>query len=210
MPFSIAPHIRAAHVHGDLIFVDLDDDSYLCLTGCDARTVVRTLEGREHDPDDPVVTELVDAGLLRAADEHLSAFLDRSLAEDGMPPRGRTLASLRLIPSLLMGLAHYLLRRKTLLRRPPRVATGRALDEEGIACLVQDFRQLRLFLPRSGRCFIQSWLLLRLLRRRGVAAQWIFGVRTYPFEAHCWIEWQGRVLNDWAEHVHWYSPIAEF
>ncbi|GAY24786.1 MULTISPECIES: lasso peptide biosynthesis B2 protein [Sphingobium] len=210
MPLTTAPHVRAADVGKDLILLDLSDDSYLCLQGADGEDVILALRGDDHDPGNPVIREVIDAGLLRAVDNHVPTILDPTWPVDGMPPRGNALASLTLIPAVILGLVHYGLRRKALLRRPIRTAAKVRLDDAGVIRLVQRFRQLRILLPRSGRCFVQSWLLLRLLRKRGVAAEWIFGVRTYPFEAHCWVEWQGRVLNDWADHVRWYDPIARF
>ncbi|WP_150293281.1 lasso peptide biosynthesis B2 protein [Sphingobium estronivorans] len=210
MPLTTAPHVRAADVGRDLILLDLSDDSYFCLQGADAEDVILGLRGDDHDRANPVIRELVDAELLCEVDDHVPTILDPTWPIDGMPPRGDTLASLTLIPAMVLGLVHYRLFRKSLLRRPIRVAPKVRLDDAGVARLVQRFRQLRILLPRSGRCFVQSWLLIRILRKRGIAAEWIFGVRTYPFEAHCWVEWQGRVLNDWADHVRWYDPIARF
>jgi len=210
MPLTTAPHVRAADVGRDLILLDLVDDSYFCLQDSDAKDVILALRGDGHDPGNPVIRELVDAGLLREVEDFVPTILDPTWPVDGMPPRGSTLASLTLIPAMVLGIAHYRLRRKALLRRPIRTAAITRLDDAGVERLVQRFRQLRILLPRSGRCFVQSWLLIRILRKRGIAAEWIFGVRTYPFEAHCWVEWQGRVLNDWADHVRWYDPIARF
>lgn len=210
MPLTTTSNVRAANVGKDLIFLNLADDSYLCLQGADAEDVILALRGGVHDPSNPIICEVIDAGLLREVDDHIPSILDREWPIDGMPPRGSTLASLALIPSVVLGLIHYQLRRQALLRRPIRIAPKTKLDDAEVVRLVQRFLQLRILLPRSGRCFVQSWLLLRILRKRGVAAEWIFGVRTYPFEAHCWVEWQGRVLNDWADHVRWYEPIARF
>ena len=210
MPLTPSPHVRVADVDNDLILLDLPDDSYFCLSGEEADEVILALRGDEQDPESPVIAELLDAGLLRAVDDLIPSFLERPMPEDGMPPRGSTLASVTLLPAILAGLIHYQLRRKALLRRPVRTATRKTLDDAEVIRLVRRFRQLRIFIPRGGRCFVQSWLLVRLLRKRGIAAEWIFGVRTYPFEAHCWVEWRGRVLNDWADHVRWYEPIAQF
>jgi hypothetical protein len=68
--------------------------------------------------------------------------------------------------------------------------------------------RLRPLVPRSGRCLPYSLLLLHFLKLRGVEADWVFGVRTHPFEAHCWVDVGGVVLNDSLEHVRWFTPIA--
>jgi hypothetical protein len=36
----------------------------------------------------------------------------------------------------------------------------------------------------------------------------VFGVRTHPFEAHCWLEKDRVILDDTVEHVRWFTPIA--
>jgi hypothetical protein len=50
-------------------------------------------------------------------------------------------------------------------------------------------------------------LLLEFLAARGLAADWVFGVRTWPFSAHCWVQAGGIVLNDTVERVAPYRQI---
>lgn len=45
-------------------------------------------------------------------------------------------------------------------------------------------------------CFLRSLLLLQFLAHFGVDADWIFGVRSSPFAAHCWVSRNGIVLNE--------------
>ena len=40
-----------------------------------------------------------------------------------------------------------------------------------------------------------------LRRDGGIPAELVLGVRTFPFEAHAWVELDGRVLNDDLDHV---------
>lgn len=55
-------------------------------------------------------------------------------------------------------------------------------------------RTLRL-LPTDSRCLMRSLVLLSLLERRGVRATLVIGVKTDPaFEAHAWVERDGRAL----------------
>ena len=49
-------------------------------------------------------------------------------------------------------------------------------------------------LQRSAACVL-------LLRLQGFPANLVFGVRTFPFEAHAWAELEGRVINDRAVYV---------
>ncbi len=58
-------------------------------------------------------------------------------------------------------------------------------------------------MDKAARAYIKrAWCLQRsaacvcLLRRQGASAELVLGVRTFPFEAHAWVELDGRVLND--------------
>jgi Transglutaminase-like superfamily len=55
-------------------------------------------------------------------------------------------------------------------------------------------RCLRL-LPTDSRCLLRSLVLMALLARRGVTSSLVIGVKTGgQFEAHAWIEREGRPL----------------
>ena len=41
----------------------------------------------------------------------------------------------------------------------------------------------------------------------GIATQWLFGVRTWPFAAHCWLQIGNLVVGDRLERVRFYTPI---
>ena len=63
-------------------------------------------------------------------------------------------------------------------------------------------------MDRAARSYVKrAWCLQRsaacvcLLRRRGVPAELVLGVRTFPFGAHAWVEHDGRILNDDLDHV---------
>ncbi len=58
---------------------------------------------------------------------------------------------------------------------------GRAVD-----------RTLRV-LPTDSRCLVQSLVLSRLLSARGISSRLVIGAHSSPqFEAHAWIEHEGR------------------
>ena len=52
-----------------------------------------------------------------------------------------------------------------------------------------------------------SLALLEYLARYGIYADWVFGVQTRPFAAHCWVQHGDIVFNDTVEHVSGYTPI---
>jgi hypothetical protein len=69
------------------------------------------------------------------------------------------------------------------------------------------FQSLAPWLPLQGECLFRAFMLLTLLRLGGHDAYWIFAVRTWPFQAHCWLQAGGCVLDDAAEQVGAFTPI---
>lgn len=49
-------------------------------------------------------------------------------------------------------------------------------------------------LPRDPRCLAKSLVLTALLARRGIPSTLVIGVRSAPFAAHAWVEYDGRPL----------------
>ena len=72
---------------------------------------------------------------------------------------------------------------------------------------VQAFHQILPWAPFQGVCLYRSFFLLAFLRRRGLDATWVFGVQTWPFEAHCWLQVGDVVLDDSLDHVRPFTPI---
>jgi hypothetical protein len=82
------------------------------------------------------------------------------------------------------------------------------LDAERARMLVETFMRYRIFLFSSrNECLYDSLALIEFLARNGIYADWVFGVQTRPFAAHCWVQHGGIVFNDTVEHVTGYTPI---
>ncbi|HEX5265107.1 MAG TPA: lasso peptide biosynthesis B2 protein [Phenylobacterium sp.] len=73
--------------------------------------------------------------------------------------------------------------------------------------MVRGFQTWAPWLPAPAKCLIRSFTLLRLLRRGGFDARWVFAVRTWPFEAHCWLQAGDVVLDDELERLVAFHPI---
>lgn len=212
------PQVRLAIVDGDLVILDLAGDSYLCLARSDAGPALDALADTAFDAGDPALAELIETGLLVEAPGQ-GAYIPpvRPRAHAALPelPLSRTTELPAVLPDFLCTLwrSVRLMRRRG--ARPwsslaVRARCAPVTGEDDVLVMVDRFRRLRCLVPRTGRCLVQSLMLIQFLRRRGVAAEWVFGVRTHPFEAHCWVEWNGIVLNDGIDHVGWYTPIAAF
>jgi hypothetical protein len=91
-------------------------------------------------------------------------------------------------------------------QRPPAAIASGGLTPALVA-QVQAFRRLLPWAPFQGVCLYRSFFLLAFLRRRGLDARWVFGVRTWPFEAHCWLQAGEVVLDDTLDHVRPFTPI---
>lgn len=61
--------------------------------------------------------------------------------------------------------------------------------------------------PAQGACFYRAFMLRRLLNRAGIHADWVFGVATWPFSAHCWLQIGDLLLDDDVDRVRAYTPI---
>ena len=85
---------------------------------------------------------------------------------------------------------------------------GPARTLEEVTGLTAQFLALAPFLfTTKDACLFHSLFLMRFLATHGISATWTFGVRLAPFGAHCWIEYEGAVLNDHLEHVGGFAPI---
>jgi hypothetical protein len=62
------------------------------------------------------------------------------------------------------------------------------------------FRSWRPWYPRRSVCLFDTLALAAFLVRAGERPEIVFGVRRPPFAAHCWLEAEGRVLNDEVEY----------
>ncbi len=94
-------------------------------------------------------------------------------------------------------------RRKELLARD----RGRT-DLERARKLVEAFGRYRIFLFSSkDECLYDSFALLEFLARYEIYPDWVFGVQTRPFVAHCWVQQDEVVFNDTVERVSGYTPI---
>ena len=95
----------------------------------------------------------------------------------------------------------------------PRAGHAGIPQAQAVRTCVVSIHRVKRFSPffMRGNCLSQSLALAWLLRRRGVQPELRLGVRlTGPkFDAHAWIEFGGRVLND-TQDVHTrFTPLVE-
>ncbi|MCX7587287.1 lasso peptide biosynthesis B2 protein [Phenylobacterium sp. 58.2.17] len=218
MSYHLASGTHAVLVGQDLVVLDIAGDAYFCHVGCAAQIDLAQRPSVQIASAD-LAKALIDAGLVTSAPvcgrrpfrrppNRPSTDLWEIPPPSPMPGDRRRMC--RAYADLLHRYAGRSLRQL--------VTTAQRRDDDGTALRSQEpspelvrlsarFRQLLPWAPIQGECLFRSFMLLLFLRRSGLDALWVFGVRTWPFEAHCWLQVGDVVLNDSAEHVLGYEPI---
>ena len=203
---ALSDGVRIVPVEDDLIILDLRSDSYACLPHAApaVRLIGSTLEA--------------DLGLL-------GLLTEAGLVDDAPPRPTRTPPPLPARPfktrpgwSSIPAAAQWVVaigkaRRlgstptvKALIDALPRRRAVRN-DTARVAAVTAAFIRLMPWAPGQGACLHRAFLLLSMLRGVGADAVWVFGVRTWPFSAHCWLQVGDAVLDDDPERVSQYTPI---
>lgn len=232
--YRLASGVYACVSGGCLVFLDLRRDQYACLDRQNSAAALTLLDSRERKFSDRVensespqirdamsiVQTLASRGLLQQSatearmpvPEYIvptKSFLDSVATTDSPQLTSRhCLAFLRASLAASIELRwfpiHSTVRRVASTGQVPgRVsASSKRLTE-----LVGDFHRLRPYYPRPYLCLFDSLALLQFLSAFGLRPNWIFGVRTEPFNAHCWVQAGSYILNDSVEEVSDYTPI---
>lgn len=209
MAWRLAPHCRAAVSGDDLVLLDLRSGDYACVPRGGAVLAPGDGACAFAAADTDLLAALSAEGLVVEGVGHVPAILDprRSLeTEIGRTTLGQRL---RLALALVDLLVHFRGRTFTHLigsmRRRRRHGENQPIER--LRAEVGAFLTLLPWVPFQGVCLYRSYLLLRILHRAGLEATWVFGVRTWPFEAHCWLQVGDLVLDDHLDHVSGYAPI---
>lgn len=63
--------------------------------------------------------------------------------------------------------------------------------------------------PGRAQCLERSLVLFYLARRSGIGVTYHHGVRSQPFAAHAWVEFEGSIVNDVSEHILLYQRFPQ-
>jgi len=237
MQFHLPDYVSVCLAGKHCVFLDLRRDEYSCLRRCDTVGFAAMVdgwpdEGRAEDRQSPVGAEdlaaslnaLAEAGLLAPNGEcgrnkQLAPIPTPSTSLLGGPETDLARAAVRPIDTgrfltAIMSAALVLRRShmETLVRKVDRrrKENGRGDSQADLPKareLTFRFRAMRPWVPLGYRCLFDSLALLKFLARYGVFPTWVFGVRTAPFGAHCWVQAGEVVLNDTVEQVRPFTPI---
>lgn len=213
--WRLQPDVHAVVVDDDLVFLSVPGEQYFCLGG--AADVAEL--GPDRDvaiSDAAMAAELAAAGLIGAASDGpvapsrawrapTASALRWSYAfprpGDLKPVLGATLDVARRYRG--RGLKEILMAA----RAEPLMSSPEAAEPSRLLTLVDQFHRWIPFAPVSAKCLLRSFMLRRWLHRHGLTADWVFGVATWPFEAHCWLQSGDLVLDDTVERVAGFTPI---
>lgn len=216
MRLRLTKPVHAVMIDSDLVFLDIEADAYFCLPLPPG--AARLESGRLVTDDLLLGQELVGAGLVEEAAADRSeprwtpstpsrtarALLETSAKRDA---RMRTRHVRALFTAIAAGLAA---RRRTFRQlidgHATRAGSGEA-DIERVLCDLAVWRRLAPWLPLDGVCLFRSGMLSAFLTALGHRPTWVFGVRTWPFQAHCWLQVDDVVLDDEAERLCAFTPI---
>ena len=203
-----ADGIFFARVYEDLVVLSVDADQYACLP--DAGSWLRTGdEAKLEAPSPGDAEQLIEAGLA-------SRLRPLNPARPPLIPTVRILATgtpglLALCRSLVvLATATLAFRGKTFRQLIESARAGppaEVFDEARLARCLAAYEAVLPWVPGEGECLQRAFQLRRLLTRQGFACDWVFGVRTWPFGAHCWIQIGDRVVGDTLGRVQTYVPI---
>lgn len=212
MRLFLAPGVHAVEVAGDLVFLDVAADAYFCLGGASEAIALRP-DGRVDVGHDDMAAQLMEAGLLSPCPSAPPVTLPprptasiRLVGTERAPVSlGAGVAAVRVSLSVRRTFARSTFSR--LLEGPAVRASARAAPTPALVEAVAQFERLRPWLPLQGECLLRSYHLRAFLRVRDLDALWVFGVRTWPFSAHCWLQVGETALDEDLERLTAYQPI---
>lgn len=203
---ALAQGVFLAAVGEDVVVLDLGHDAYGCLPGAAHAMILGPGSVRATEE---TLEALRQAGIVREGEVEPTTLLPPAPEREAPdhPSYPQPIAMLRFL--LALGAAARLGPAATvesyIAALPAR--PKREVDEKRIAILTAAFKRWLPWAPGQGACLWRAFVLLSLLRRTGQDATWVFGVRTWPFGAHCWLQAGDRVLDDDPERVVLYTPI---
>lgn len=206
LPIYLAEGVHGVVIGDDLALIDLDADAYLCLPGggVDVTQVQGVLEIHGEG-----ARAIIQAGLASDRPAHPARSAPplplRSLIHEPAPQVSpamalRSLAAARDVHRALRGEGL-----RPILSVAP--TTDHPVDPPAVEDAARALWALSPWLPLEGECLVRSALLMSYLRRCGLSASWVFGVRLWPFSAHCWVQLDAVCLNDDVERLAAYAPI---
>lgn len=203
----LPPTIFMARLHEDVVVLDVQADRYECLVDAAAWLNIAS-DGAITVPDADIARQLIEAGFATAEPRPPRSAIPVARRELSPPPKTRRADRLRAFLSLSAGTAAFRGRSlKRLVDEPGPASPGREPARQRLAAITAAAGAAAPWVPFEGECLQRAYLLRRLLRTEGWSPLWVFGVRTWPFGAHCWLQIDDLVVGDTLDRVRFYTSI---
>ncbi|KQZ20260.1 lasso peptide biosynthesis B2 protein [Caulobacter sp. Root1472] len=212
-PLFLSSTTHLATIGDDIVVLDARTNAYYCLPA--AAAAVRVEEAGVAFDDCDLAEQFAQAGLLTDRPPPPNPSPTPLPSQDlGLRTAERVrLGDLALILAawLTMFVSYHPVAFDRLVRRgrDEGQAQGPSEPTQEVKRLVAAFERVLPWLPFQGVCLYRAFLLRRILLWRGHRARWVFGVHTWPFQAHCWLQIGEVVLDDAADRLASFSPIME-
>lgn len=209
--WRLAEGVHAATVGDDVVFLSITADRYQCLPSAAGLLDLDVAKGSLRIHHDALAGALGRAGLIargtptprRAAPPLPTATL--AAGPFDLPGR-RDLQALA-CSAVDIALSYRGRPLASLLAAVDASRAQRGAPRHGLEAVVAAFHRWAPWAPVSGKCLLRSFMLLRGLHRHGLDATWVFGVRTWPFSAHCWLQVDGVALDEHPARLAAFTPI---
>lgn len=204
-----ADGVFLAQVREDIVMLDVNADQYHCLLDAAEWMVVDT-SGSVVVPDTAAANELLSAGIAvgerPGPPRRTPEAAQRELVPASSPPKWTLFHTGFALATATMAFRDRPLRRIIDTSAPSSARRGPVGDAR-LDRSVAAFRGALPWVPFEGECLQRAFQLRRVLAGKGIHTDWIFGVRTWPFAAHCWLQIGDLVIADTLERVDRYTPI---
>lgn len=214
MGLALREHLAFGICAGRAIFLDYEENRYFCLSPT-LNDLFLSLGGDPVEDDSEAARLLEQSGIVRVIPGQARISAPRiplALATLSDAPIRLTIASFSPVTAIECFWAQYRIKRRPL-RSLIDLDKARLLYERDrfvdadMVALVRHFHGLGRLIRNRDRCLANSIALRRRLEHDGFGAALVFGVRLYPFQAHCWLQRGITVLNDHHEHVAQFTPV---
>lgn len=214
MALWLASDVHACVIDEDIVFLDVAADAYLCFVQA-VDQIALGEGGRVSTGDASYARTLIEVGLVsleprpavRAIPPKPSFDLGVAVRRPGPREIAAALMASAVAARDFRGLTFEQLLARARLGRSPCDAARDAGRREAVCDAAATFALMRPWSPVGGTCLKRSYQLLDYLRRLGLDADWVIGVRTWPFMAHCWLQSESVALDDDVERLIAYTPI---
>lgn len=204
-------HVHLAWRGDDIVVLDTCNDAYSCLIGAawHVQPADRADAVLAHTE---ILDELISAGLVTLQPPSDKRASSRTPTKTLSPClTSRTSDALAVALNAIDGGFAFRGRAfaELIAPLPPRQIASPDGSEsfERLHRLVSAFCTLLPWLPYQGQCLHRAFMLRRLLAGQGLHVDWVFGVRTWPFMAHCWLQADDVLLADDLDRVLGFTPI---